>query len=183
VIAEMRGVVDDKGHSPFWEAVGRHFFDVEFPDADYLSMVDKRFIADLMPKHPIYIPLLPKEAQEVIGKVHEQTIPAMRMLEGEGFKFAGMVDIFEAGPVVTCARDEIRTVRSSVRAKVAEITDEALNGEDWLIANARLDYRCCKGSLQTTPAGVRLGSATALALQVKVGDAVRYVTVRSPKIS
>src|SRR5687768_18577669 len=100
-------------------------------------MVNKKFIADLMPTHPIYIPLLPKEAQEVIGKVHEQTIPAMRMLEGEGFKFAGMVDIFEAGPVVTCARDEIRTVRSSVRAKVAEITDEALNGEDWLIANAR----------------------------------------------
>jgi arginine N-succinyltransferase len=107
----------------------------------------------------------------------------MKMLEGEGFKFANMVDIFEAGPVVTCARDEIRTVRTSIRTKIAEITDEPLNGEDWLISNARLDYRCCKGSLQTTPAGVRLSSATALALQVKVGDAVRYVTIRPPKIS
>src|SRR6202012_5011720 len=83
IIAEMRGVVDDQGHSPFWEAVGRHFFDIDFPTADYLSMVNKRFIADLMPKHPIYITLLPREAQAVIGKVHDQTEPAMAMLQQE----------------------------------------------------------------------------------------------------
>src|SRR5829696_8723289 len=80
VIAEMRGVVDATGHSPFWEAVGRHFFDIDYPKADHLSMVNKRFIADLMPKHPIYIPLLPPEAQAVIGHVHEQTRPALRLL-------------------------------------------------------------------------------------------------------
>src|SRR5207302_321780 len=85
VIAEMRGVVDEKGGSPLWDHLGRHFFDIDYPTADYLSMVNKRFIADLMPKHPIYIPLLPKDAQAVIGKVHEQTEPALRMLEAEGF--------------------------------------------------------------------------------------------------
>src|SRR5215217_1398308 len=80
VIAEMRGVVDDKGRSPFWDAVGHHFFEVDFPKADYLSMVNKRFIADLMPKHPIYIPLLPPEAQQVISQVHDHTKPALRIL-------------------------------------------------------------------------------------------------------
>ncbi|MFH0822318.1 MAG: arginine N-succinyltransferase, partial [Pseudomonadota bacterium] len=62
VIAEMRGVVDLEGRSPFWEALGRHFFDMDFPKADYLSVKDKRFIADLMPKCPIYISLLPEAA-------------------------------------------------------------------------------------------------------------------------
>src|SRR5262249_22653987 len=85
VIAELRGVIDDLGHSAFWDALGRHFFEVEYPTADYLSMVNKKFIADLMPSHPIYIPLLPKEAQAVIGQVHEQTRPALKILEDEGF--------------------------------------------------------------------------------------------------
>ena len=59
VIAEMRGVIDDQGRSPFWDAVGKHFFEIDFPKADYLSMVNKKFIADLMPRHPLYVPLLP----------------------------------------------------------------------------------------------------------------------------
>ncbi|HZN69665.1 MAG TPA: arginine N-succinyltransferase, partial [Tepidisphaeraceae bacterium] len=69
VLAEMRGVVDAEGRSPFWDAVGKHFFHIDYPRADYLSVIDKRFIADLMPKHPIYITLLPPEAKAVIGLV------------------------------------------------------------------------------------------------------------------
>jgi arginine N-succinyltransferase len=67
VIAEMRGLMDASGRSPFWECLGRVFFDTDFPNADYLSMVNKKFIADLMPAHPIYIPLLPREAQDWAG--------------------------------------------------------------------------------------------------------------------
>ena len=105
-VARQIGVVDAQGRSPFWEAIGRHFFDIDFPKADYLSMVNKRFIADLMPKHPIYIPLLPKEAQAVIGEVHDQTRPAMRILADEGFECCDQVDIFEGGPVVRPQRFE-----------------------------------------------------------------------------
>src|SRR5678815_299977 len=103
VVSELRGVIDETGRSPFWEAVGRHFFDIDFPRADHLSVVNKRFIADLMPTHPIYIPLLPPAARDVIGKVHEGSRPAMRNLEEEGFRFADKVDIFDAGPCVECA--------------------------------------------------------------------------------
>ena len=61
VIAEMRGVIDERGRSAFWDAVGKRFFDLEFPKADYLSVINKEFIGDLMPRHPIYIPMLPRE--------------------------------------------------------------------------------------------------------------------------
>lgn len=34
VVAEMRGVIDDTGYSPFWESLGERFFSMEFSRAD-----------------------------------------------------------------------------------------------------------------------------------------------------
>ncbi len=181
VIAEMRGVIDDAGHSVFWEAIGQHFFDVDFPTADYLSVVDKRFIADLMPTHPIYLPLLPKAAQAVIGKVHPDTEPALRMLEREGFRDCGMVDIFEGGPVIACPRDEIRAVRECEARVVAEVADEApehFEGPSWVVARPD-PFRACAAPLRfVDDDGVVLAARTALALGVKVGERVRFVAMR-----
>ena len=180
VIAEMRGVIDDAGHSVFWEAIGRHFFDLDFPTADYLSVVDKRFIADLMPTHPIYLPLLPEAAQGVIGKVHPDTEPALRMLEREGFQDSGMIDIFEGGPVITCPRDEIRAIRECQALVVAEVIDEAaeLDGANWVIARPD-EFRACAAPLRVMGDDeVVLSTRTALALGVKVGERVRVVPMR-----
>jgi arginine N-succinyltransferase len=111
VIAEMRGVVDSSGNSPFWEALGRHFFGMDFPEADYCSMVDRSLVGDLMPRHPIYLDLLPPAAQAVVGEVHANTRPALELLLQEGFAPNGCVDLFDAGPVVACQRDRIGVVR------------------------------------------------------------------------
>ncbi len=187
VIAEMRGVIDDAGRSPFWEALGRHFFDVDFPTADYLSIEDKGFIADLMPTHPIYIPLLPPEAQAVIGEVHANTAPALRLLESEGFSDSGMVDIFEAGPVVRCPRDEIRTVRESRIAKVVGVEEVSRGGrepddplsEEWLVARrGGLTFRAGKAPLRQVDAGVSLTPELADRLELKRGDEVRIARLR-----
>lgn len=182
VIAEMRGVIDQMGHSAFWDAVGKHFFDLELPKADYLSIVNKEFIGDLMPKHPLYIPLLPVEAQAVIGQVHDETRPARGILESEGFGFSGMVDIFEAGPIMRCARDQIRTVRESRRATVAELggSDAGEGEKKHLVSNARRDIRVCQAAVAFVgQEQVRLAEDVAAALEVKVGDAVRYVMMRA----
>ncbi|MCE9591005.1 MAG: arginine N-succinyltransferase [Planctomycetes bacterium] len=179
VIAEMRGVLDEHGGSAFWDALGRHFFEIDYPKADYLSMLNKRFIADLMPRHPIYITLLPPTAQAVIGQVHEQTRPALRMLEDEGFRFNQMVDIFEAGPVVSCRVDQVRTVRESIRAVVREITDDLPDAASAIVSTTDHRMRACKTAV--TPIGgdgVKLTSNTALSLHVKVGDTVRYIPAR-----
>ncbi|TKB43959.1 arginine N-succinyltransferase [Thalassotalea mangrovi] len=119
VIAEMRGVSDANGRSPFWQWLEEHFFSMDFPTADYLSGIgNKAFIAELMPKYPIYVSLLSKQAQEVIGKVHDKTVPALRLLESEGFVNRGYVDIFDAGPTVEAELNSIKTVRNSRRLKV-----------------------------------------------------------------
>ncbi len=182
VIAEMRGVVDEHGRSPFWDALGSHFFQIEYPTADYLSMVDKKFIADLMPTHPIYIPLLPKAAQDVIAQVHPNTQPAVRLLESEGFKFNGMVDIFEAGPVMACPLDQVRTVRLSQKATITRIADDPIDASVSIISNTSRDFRACQSPLAVhSDGGVELDKLTAVTLGVKIGDPVRHAPLRSTK--
>ena len=180
VIAEMRGVIDEHGQSAFWEALGRHFFDVDLATADFRSIEDKSFIADLMPTHPIYIPMLPENARAVIGQVHEDTEPAVHLLESEGFRSAGMVDIFEAGPVLECPRDEIRTVRESRVARIAS-TDEPETTDrlapEYLVTG-RAAFRVGKGSLRVSEDGISITRALATALALEVGDEVRYSPLR-----
>ncbi len=180
VIAEMRGVIDDHGGSPFWNAIGKHFFEIDFPRADYLSMVDKKFIADLMPRHPIYVPLLPLDAQAVIGKVHAETKPALKLLESEGMRLTDLVDIFEAGPVVSAERDSIRTIREAVRAVVEEIVPAPLAAPDFHLLNPRHDCRMCRRPLEMLPSGgIRLDAETAAGLEVHIGDPVRFAPPRA----
>lgn len=178
VVAEMRGVVDDGGRCPFWEGLGRHFFDVDFPRADHLSLQEKGFIAELMPAHPIYTVLLTPEAQAAIGQVHPDTAPALKMLRDEGFELSGMVDIFDGGPLISCARDRIRTVRESRRARVAAAVDSVVP-EVSLVSSTVGGFRACIGSLEQDPGGgVRLPESVADALGVAVGGEVRYAPLR-----
>jgi arginine N-succinyltransferase len=181
VISEIRGVLDERGHSPFWDALGSHFFGIDFAEADRLSIVNKKFIADLMPDHPIYIPLLPPEAQAVIGKPHHESAKAVTNLEREGFTFNGMVDIFDAGPVMSCARDEIRTVRASRRAVIGGIGDEPIAGPLFMIGTTSEDFRAVKCPIdRRNVEGIRIPAEAAAALGVNVGDAVRIVELCPP---
>jgi arginine N-succinyltransferase len=181
VVSELRGVLDEKGRSPFWDALGRHFFGIDFAEADRLSIVNKKFIAELMPKHPIYIPLLPKDAQEVIGKPHREGVRAVKNLQEEGFTISDRVDIFDAGPVMTCARDEIRTIKNSRRVRIAAVTDQPIASGGFLLGTTRSDFRATSGPVDTNgPEGVRITGETAAALRVHVGDMIRIVELRPP---
>jgi len=148
VIAELRGRLEADGSSPFWEGLGRHFFAMEYSRADYLTGTgQKSFIAELMPKHPVYVTLLPQAARDAIGAVHADTAPARAMLEQEGFRYEGYVDIFDAGPTLECTRDNIDAVRRSsvMTCTLGEedpvpdsLTDDIL----WLVCNRKFtDFR------------------------------------------
>ena len=126
-IAEMRGYLTPDGESPFWEAIGSHFFKIDFPRADSLSMIDKQFIEDLMPRYPIYVDLLPAEAVAAIGSVHDQAKPAMAMLESQGFVRTDQIDIFDGGPVIQCETKSI----SAVNAMIPIVVSQASGSPNW----------------------------------------------------
>ncbi len=171
-IAEMRGVVSSDGKSPLWSALGSHFFDIDYPKAETMTSKSKKFIADLMPRHPIYIPLLPASAQEVIGKVHQNTRPAMAVLESEGFRFNDHVDIFDGGPTLECRTEEIRTVRVARQGIVKAIADAASDGAQQLISNGSIQYRACRGYIGWSDEGAQINSDVASMLQLGVGDSL-----------
>ncbi len=183
VIAEMRGVVGKDGKSPLWMALGSHFFQIDFPKAETLTSQSKKFIADLMPKHPIYIPLLPESAQEVIGKVHENTAPALSVLEKEGFESRKLVDIFDGGPTMHCTVKNIRAVNESQRGIIQSIQPKVENGSQQIVSNANIDFRVCLGDTAWDGEEVAIDEVTALRLNLKVGDAVRCVNLKPKKPS
>ncbi|WP_137937418.1 arginine N-succinyltransferase [Chitinivorax sp. B] len=176
VIAEMRGVSDESGHSPFWESLGRHFFKMDFSQADYLSGIgNKSFIAELMPQHPVYVDFLSEAAREVIGQVHEKTRPALSMLQGEGFSYQGYVDIFDAGPTVECALNQIRAVRDS-KVVTALPHQVQANERAYLVSNRKLhDFRVCLVHSRMIPEGLPISNEVLSKLNLVAGDTVRAV--------
>jgi arginine N-succinyltransferase len=179
VIAELRGMVNDSGHSPFWDAVGDKFFKIDFPTADFLQVKNKRFIEEMMPKYPIVANLLPEDAQFVIGKVHPNTEPAKRILEQEGFRPSGLVGIFEPGPVLIAEVDSIRAIKESVIGEIKEISDKTFKSEIFIIARTNGSFRSALGGvLKLKSGGYKISGVTAAALKLRLGDKIRFVSFK-----
>lgn len=184
--AELRGHFDADGTSPFWRAVGSHFYQIDFNAADFLSAQGRKsFLAELMPRYPIYVELLPADAQAVIGLTHRDTAPARKMLEAESLRYQNHVDIFDAGPVLECYIDDLRTVRESVVVPVAIDKAEAEAGGDApraLVSNTLFaDFRVGVVTGTAADGVMRLAPDDAAALHVRDGDPVRVLAMTKPK--
>ena len=173
ILAELRGVIDERGGSPFWDGVAGRFFGMSFQDADYFNAIHgNQFIADLMPKHPVYVAMLSDEAKKVIGVPHPSGRAAMRMLENEGFAHEGYVDIFDGGPSMTARTDQVKSVREAAPAKVVA-TDLDI-GERCLMATGTMgSFRAAYAMLEMLgDSEVAIDERTARLLEVSEGDEV-----------
>jgi len=181
IVAEMRGFSDENGRSPFWDAVGHKFFDMEFTKADYLSGTGKKaFIAELMPRHPLYVDMLPDEAKAVIAAVHPNTVPAYNLLIEEGLRYKGYVDIFDAGATLQADIENLRAIRDShvVTAKVESSDLIALGDEPYIVANDDYEnFRAILTYSQPDSKQVILNEEQAHQLHVKAGASVRLLNI------
>jgi arginine N-succinyltransferase len=176
VIAEMRGVHDSEGNAPFYNAVARHFFQMPFAQADYINATQgNQFINDLMPKYPIYLSLLPKSAQKVVGQVNPASEPAKYMLEKQNFRYTGYVDIFDGGTTLVADRAQIKTIRESGLRTVQAIEIQHEDAPRFMFSNDRFDqFRCTMGRAQLVGSdAVIISAKTAERLQLATGDTVR----------
>jgi arginine N-succinyltransferase len=178
VIAEMRGMSDADGRSPFWESLGRHFFKMDFSRADYLTGVgNKSFIAELMPKFPLYTCFLAQDAQATIGRVHTNTEPALAMLKAEGFSYQGYVDIFDAGPAIEAETDRIRAVRDS-QLLILAIGTPGDDAVPYLVHNRkREDCRIAVAAARPAHGTLVVDAQAAKRLQLTAGAQVRAVAL------
>lgn len=188
LIAEMRGFQLEDGRSPFYEGLGRHFFKMDFHHVDDLTSLGKKsFIAELMPRQPLYVAYLPRDAQDVIGKVHRSTAPARRLLEQEGMHCEGYVDIFDAGPVLQARVAELRALRDSALARVhadvpAELPVPADAGPQLVSNTALRDFRAIVTTAQPSGGAIALAADERRRLRCEAGASVRTLplTPRKP---
>ncbi|MDY7097557.1 MAG: arginine N-succinyltransferase [Pseudomonadota bacterium] len=173
IIAELRGIIDERGDSPFWDNVAGRFFGMTFNEADYFNAINgNQFIADLMPKYPVYVAMLDENARKVIGVPHLSGRAAMRMLENEGFRYEGYVDIFDGGPTMVAVTDQVNSVKESVSSTLTGV--EVEEGERAIIATGKLaTFRACYGARVFDEEGnISISSAAADTLDVSPGDTV-----------
>jgi arginine N-succinyltransferase len=178
LIAEMRGFQADDGTSPFYEGLGRHFFKMDFNHVDHLTALGKKsFIAELMPRQPLYVAYLPEDAQAVIGKVHRSTAPARKLLEQEGMHFEGYVDIFDAGPVLQGRVSELRALRESTLV-VADSNAQSIDGEPVLVSNTVLkDFRMIVTNTNPVGGEIALNASELELLHCQSGDSIRTLSL------
>ncbi len=168
MIAELRGLIDEGGGSPFWDGLAGRFFGMNFQDADEFNAINgHQFIADLMPKTPIYIAMLTDHARAAIGLPHPSGRAAMRMLEGEGFSHDGYIDIFDGGPTMCAATSRIRTVAGSREVVIGHV---AANDAPRVIVSrgALTDFTAAWGQVE----GDVIDPVSAAALRVEPGDTI-----------
>ncbi|MBP8236123.1 MAG: arginine/ornithine succinyltransferase subunit alpha [Pseudomonas sp.] len=183
VVVEIVGYSDEAGDSPFWDAVGRNFFDMNYTEAERLCGLKSRtFLAELMPHYPIYVPLLPDEAQESMGQVHPRAQISFDILMREGFETDHYIDIFDGGPTLHARTSGIRSIAQSLVVPVrlsADKEEPVKGGRPYLVCNGQLqDFRAIVAELDWVPGKpVTLSVAAAEALGVGEGVNVRLVAV------
>ena len=176
ILAELRGVIDEAAGSPFWDGLAGRFFGMNFQDADQFNATHgHQFIADLFPKHPIYVAMLSDTARAAIGLPHPSGRAAMRMLENEGFAHENYIDIFDGGPTMTARTDSVRTIRETRLSTLARITVDGSGAAGIVCAGTLADFRCAYGKIAADGDGVAIDAGCAAALGVSPGDELAFV--------
>jgi arginine N-succinyltransferase len=180
--AAMAGIADANACSPFWEALGRKFFQMDFLEAEQIieGARNRTLIVELMPHYPVYVPLLPHDAQAAMGRVHAEGALPLRILSDEGFESHKYVDLFDGGAILQARRDALRSFCQAMPSRVARQTAHAGGGPKvaCLIAAAREpDFRaivveCVSPELSGS---VMLEADAMRRLDVVHGDAVLCV--------
>lgn len=176
IISEMQGLHDEAGQSPFWDALGRIFFDMDFVKVEQAFIShSKSFIAELMPNYPIYVPLLPDAAQDAISQVHPRSERACQILSREGFEMDNYIDIFDGGAVLTGDIDRLRTLEQSRLCRVEVVETLPVGAKLRLISNERCEtFRASAVMLSVSDGVACLDADTAQALSIGSGDWIRF---------
>ncbi|PIF52469.1 arginine N-succinyltransferase [Pseudomonas sp. 29] len=179
VITELVGYSDEQGHSPFWDALGKHFFDLPYAEAERLCGLQSRtFLAELMPQYPIYVPMLPQAAQDCIGRIHPDGQEAFDILEREGFETNSYIDLFDAGPTLYARTSNIRSIARSQTATVQQKPQIDARGRYLLSNDALHGFRSIMAELDYQPdQPLSLTPAMCAALNVTDGSPIRLIAL------
>src|SRR3546814_14174724 len=126
--------------------------------------------------------MLPESARAVMGVPHPSGRAAMKMLEREGFKYDHYIDIFDGGPTVSVATDQIRTIRESNEYTLSGVSDDWDSDPVMLAAVHLKDFRACSGNVGLGDV-VRATRAPTASELPQIGSTHRFLTMGSRNTS
>lgn len=172
--ADLRGIIHPDGECPFWDGVGRHFLPINFEELMRRRDLGHVEVADLMPHFSIYIDLLPEETREVIGKTHENTLPAFNMLLKQGFTATGEIDLFDAGPRMLAKTDQIHAIQKVKIMAVAKIEDN-VKADRYITSTIGVPFKACLAKLLFTDKGLLIDRISANCLSAEPGTKLQVL--------
>jgi arginine N-succinyltransferase len=164
ILAEMMGPLTPDSGTLLWEYLGRRFINLSYKEADLFSSRSKEFLLSLWPKGEIYASLLPPEARALIGRVGEETEPAKRMLEKQGFKYHGHVDPFDGGPYLDARIDDIPIVKATTNVRLGGVRETGAATEGFVSHRGRGGFRATRSAYEIEGDRIVLPPATVEAL-------------------
>ncbi len=179
----LAGVTDSNGQSAFWNALGRKFFKMDFLDAERVidGARNRTLIVELMPHYPVYVPLLPEDAQAVLGQIHPSGQLAFQLLTQEGFEADEYIDIFDGGPILQAHKNSLRSfcgsqLRQVENAGRAAGTEELVH---YAVASTDQNFRAVIAACPPveTAQAICLPRDAQQALGVSAGDTVTCVRI------
>lgn len=178
IFASMRGVIDEKGNSPFWSNVGEKFINMSFLEVNQLIVKGQSsYLTELLPKIPLEVAVLAESAQHVIAKPHHDTQHAVELLKKEGFEYRQYIDTFDGGLYLELDVAHSYAVEHSRKGKVSGIVPQ-VTAERYLIAKFEPEFRAVMGSLLISADDTLvIDTAMAKALELQEGDTVRYMKI------
>jgi len=176
LLSELLPPLTKRGKAALWEAIGRRFTNLDYPEADALSMKNKEFIDSLFPKEKIYTTLLTAEARNAIGKVSKDTEPVLHLLKSIGFKYLNQVDPFDGGPHLRAKVDEVKIIKNIKNLKAEVCKGPVSASFKGLIT--KKDSRPFKSiliSAEIEDIKIKISSAEAEILDIKNNDEVYFM--------
>lgn len=176
LISSIRGMIDANEQSPFWNSLGKHF--IPYPLKEVFQLLEEHTLSfqDLIAPYPVPVALLTQRAQDVIGKPHQNSKPALKLLKKEGFEITDEIDIIDGGPKIMVLQEKIQTISKSKVTKVGELNSKQPFESNYLICNQKPNFRVCLGDLTILKNGtVSLSSTICKALQIDQGDSIRFL--------
>ncbi len=179
----LAGMTDGDGQSPFWNALGRKFFKMDFLDAERVigGARNRTLIVELMPHYPVYVPLLPGDAQAAMGQIHPSGQLAFNLLAEEGFEADEYIDIFDGGPILQAHKHSLRSFCGSHLRRVETAGQSAAPGGlvNYAVASNERHFRAITVACPPVETGdvICLPKAAQEALGVGSGDNVICVRI------
>jgi arginine N-succinyltransferase len=117
VVVELPGQRDVTGRSPFWQSLGRHFYEGDpLLAAERFGPAWRTHVASLLPREPLLVSFLSPAAQAAIGCPARSAAWQVQVLHEAGLRPGRCVTIDDAGPVYEGDLDTLAAALPAIRA-------------------------------------------------------------------